>query len=110
MLMLPYYSRAATGDTPQAGEDQPAGAYGSLPPGEVGVQRDKRVYATDGEIGRVEGLVREPAAREHRSPQRVATRQPTPVGTDGGRGHRGQVGGSTSFSTVRCERCSRSAT
>ena len=35
-------------------------AYGSLPPGEVGVRRDKRVFATDGEIGRVEGLVIDP--------------------------------------------------
>jgi sporulation protein YlmC with PRC-barrel domain len=60
MLMLPYYSRAVTGDAPQAREDDPAGAYGSLPPGEVGVRRDKRVYATDGEIGRVEGLVVDP--------------------------------------------------
>ena len=33
---------------------------GSLPPGEVGVRRDKRVFATDGEIGRVEGLVIDP--------------------------------------------------
>lgn len=60
MLMLPYYSRAAGDDTPQTPEDEPAGTYGSLPPGEVGVRRDKPVYATDGEIGRVEGLVIDP--------------------------------------------------
>jgi sporulation protein YlmC with PRC-barrel domain len=55
MLMLPYYGRIAAEDMPR--EDEPAGAHGSLPPGEVGVRRDKRVYAADGEIGRVEGLV-----------------------------------------------------
>ncbi len=60
MLMLPYYSRAVSDDMPQTREDDGAGAYGSLPPGEVGVRRDKRVYATDGEIGRVEGLVIDP--------------------------------------------------
>lgn len=60
MLMLPYYGRVAGEDMPQAREDEPAGAYGSLPPGEVGVRRDKRVFATDGEIGRVEGLVVDP--------------------------------------------------
>ncbi len=58
--MLPYYGWTAGQDVPQAREDRPAGGYGSLPPGEVGVRRDKRVYATDGEIGRVEGLVIDP--------------------------------------------------
>jgi sporulation protein YlmC with PRC-barrel domain len=60
MLMLPYYSRVAGDDIPQTREDESAGAYGSLPPGEVGVRREKTVYATDGEIGRVEGLVIDP--------------------------------------------------
>ena len=60
LLMLPYYGWTAGEDVRQAREDGPAGAYGSLPPGEVGVRRDKRVYATDGEIGRVEGLVIHP--------------------------------------------------
>jgi PRC-barrel domain len=32
-----------------------------LPPGEVGIRRGDRVHATDGEIGRVEGLVIHPA-------------------------------------------------
>ena len=32
-----------------------------LPPGEVGVRRGARVHATDGEIGKVEGLVVQPA-------------------------------------------------
>ncbi len=60
MLMLPYYSRVGGEDMPQTREDEPIGSYGSLPPGEVGVRRGKRVYATDGEIGRVEGLVIDP--------------------------------------------------
>ena len=60
MLMLPYYSRIAGEGMPQARKDEPTSAYGSLPPGEVAVRRDKRVYATDGEIGRVEGLVIDP--------------------------------------------------
>ena len=56
-LMLPYYSPIGGEDMPQTREDEPTGAYGSLPPGEVDVRRNERVYATDGEIGRVEGLV-----------------------------------------------------
>jgi len=60
MLMLPYYSRVVGEDMAQTREDESAGAHGSLPPGEVGVRRNKRVYATDGEIGRVEGLVIDP--------------------------------------------------
>ena len=34
--------------------------HDTLPPGEVGVRRGDRVHASDGEIGRVEGLVVEP--------------------------------------------------
>ncbi len=60
ILMLPYYRRVAGDDVPQTREDESAGAYGSLPPDEVGVRREKSVYATDGEIGRVEGLVIDP--------------------------------------------------
>jgi sporulation protein YlmC with PRC-barrel domain len=56
-LMWPYYSPIGGEGMPKTGEDEPTGTYGSLPPGEVGVRRNKRVYATDGEIGRVEGLV-----------------------------------------------------
>ena len=59
-LMWPYYSPSEGEGMPQAGEDEPAGTYGSLPPGEVGVRRNERVYASDGEIGRVEGLVIDP--------------------------------------------------
>ena len=57
MLMWPYYSPIGGEDMTQTREDEPTGGLGSLPPGEVDVRRNKRVYATDGEIGRVEGLV-----------------------------------------------------
>ena len=57
MLMLPYYSPVGGEDIPQTRKGEPTGAYGSLTPGEVDVRRNERVYATDGEIGRVEGLV-----------------------------------------------------
>ena len=60
LLMLPYYSRVADEGMPQTQAEEPTGTYGSLPPGEVGVRRNKRVFATDGEIGRVEGLVIDP--------------------------------------------------
>jgi sporulation protein YlmC with PRC-barrel domain len=56
-LMWPYYSPIEGEGMPQTGEDEPTGTYGSLPAGEVGVRRNERVYAADGEIGRVEGLV-----------------------------------------------------
>ena len=62
ILMLPYYRRAGGEDLSPTGDEQPAGSYGSLPPGELDVRRNKRVYATDGEIGRVEGLVIDPGS------------------------------------------------
>jgi len=43
MLMLPYYSRVVGEDMAQTREDESAGAHGSLPPGEVGVRRNKRL-------------------------------------------------------------------
>ena len=60
VLVLPYYARVAGQDVPR--EDEPAGAYGSLPQGEVGVRRGKRVYASAGEVGGVEGLVIDPGS------------------------------------------------
>ncbi len=59
-LMWPYYSPSEGEGMPQTGEGEPTGTYGSLPPGEVAVRRNERVYASDGEIGRVEGLVIDP--------------------------------------------------
>ena len=53
--MLPYYSRVVGEDMAQT-QKMSRWRHGSLPPGEVGVRRNQRVYATDGEIGRVEGL------------------------------------------------------
>ena len=60
VLMLPYYRRVSSEDLSQTGPAEPAGGYGSLPPGQLDVRRNKRVYASDGEIGRVEGLVIDP--------------------------------------------------
>ncbi len=62
LLMWPYYRRAGGEDMPPATDGEPAGGRDSLPPGEVGVRRGKPVYATDGEIGRVEGLVIDPGS------------------------------------------------
>ena len=59
ILVLPYYRRVGGEDLSPAREE-PVGRYGSLPAGELEVHRNKRVYATDGEIGRVEGLVIDP--------------------------------------------------
>ncbi len=55
----PYYSPIAGGGTPQTQEYALTGT-GSLPLDEVRVRRNERVFATDGEIGRVEGLVIDP--------------------------------------------------
>ena len=55
----PYYSPIAAEGTPQAQEYGLTGTD-SLPLDEVGVRRNERVFATDGEIGRVEGLVVDP--------------------------------------------------
>jgi hypothetical protein len=60
ILMLPYYRRVGGEDLAPRREEAPTASYGSLPPGELDVSRNKRVYATDGEIGRVEGLVIDP--------------------------------------------------
>jgi sporulation protein YlmC with PRC-barrel domain len=53
VLMLPYYRRISS-------EVLSSEPHTSLPPGQLDVRRNKRVYATDGEIGRVEGLVIDP--------------------------------------------------
>ena len=55
----PYYSPIAGEGTPQTQESGLTGT-GSLRLDEVGVRRNERVFATDGEIGRVEGLVIDP--------------------------------------------------
>ena len=57
----PYYGLGAVGVDPVAAVNASAiVTHDSLPVGEVGVRRGEPVHATDGEIGRVEGLVMEP--------------------------------------------------
>jgi sporulation protein YlmC with PRC-barrel domain len=59
----PYYSLAmesggfGPGGAGFAGAEPLAVTYDKVPLGEVAVRRDERVHATDGEIGRVQGLV-----------------------------------------------------
>jgi sporulation protein YlmC with PRC-barrel domain len=55
-LTLPYYGLGLAAVTATENTAQ-AVTQASLPLGEVGVHRDDCVHATDGEIGRVEGLV-----------------------------------------------------
>jgi sporulation protein YlmC with PRC-barrel domain len=62
ILMLPYYRGIEGEDLSPTGDQQPTGLYGSVPAGELDIRRDERVYATDGEIGRVEGLVIDPGS------------------------------------------------
>jgi hypothetical protein len=54
VLVLPYYGLGPGNVTPPVTTD-------SLPLGEVAVRRDEIVHASDGEIGRIAGLVIEPA-------------------------------------------------
>ena len=54
----------------------------TLPPGEVGVRRGESVHATDGEIGKVEGLVVDPTQRA-RDP--CPARGGAPLGPQAGR-------------------------
>jgi sporulation protein YlmC with PRC-barrel domain len=56
VLALPYYGLGVGNVTPPLTED-------TLPLGEVAVRRGESVHATDGEIGRVQGLVIDPANR-----------------------------------------------
>jgi sporulation protein YlmC with PRC-barrel domain len=56
VLMWPYYGFGMGGMGMGAGLPQPL-VYDTVPAGEVDVRRGERVHATDGEIGRVQGLV-----------------------------------------------------
>ena len=60
MLALPYYGRVVAERMPHTQRYEPTDTYDELPLGEVGVRRDERVHATDGDIGLVEGLVIDP--------------------------------------------------
>ena len=55
----PYYSPIAPGGAPETQESGLTGTD-SLPLDKVGIRRNERVFAADGEIGRVEGLVIDP--------------------------------------------------
>lgn len=59
----PYYGLAGgvAGADPSLAAASEIMTRDTLPPGEVGVRRGERVHATDGEIGKVEGLVVDPA-------------------------------------------------
>jgi sporulation protein YlmC with PRC-barrel domain len=57
VLALPYFGLGM-------GTIPPPLIVDALPLGEVGVRRDEAVHATDGEIGRVRGLVIEPGSHQ----------------------------------------------
>jgi sporulation protein YlmC with PRC-barrel domain len=65
MFSLPYYGLAGGGSLGLGGIGVGAGPQpiisDRVPPGEVEVRRGDRVHATDGEIGRVQGLAIDPA-------------------------------------------------
>lgn len=68
VVSWPYYGLGdGTGTVGGLGAEMPAVSqtvtYDRVPLGEVEVRRDERVHATDGEIGRVQGLVIDPADR-----------------------------------------------
>ena len=63
VLSWPYYG-LGMGTGMGMGNVPPVVTYETLPLGEVAVRRGERVHATDGEIGRVQGLVINP--RDHR--------------------------------------------
>jgi sporulation protein YlmC with PRC-barrel domain len=52
----PYFGLEG-GDDPQVALASAVETRDTLPPGEIGVRRGEAVHATDGEIGKVEGLV-----------------------------------------------------
>jgi sporulation protein YlmC with PRC-barrel domain len=68
LLSWPYYGLGAGGlSRGRLGGDGPVyrlATYDKVPLGEVAVRRGERVHATDGEIGRVEGLIVDPADRQ----------------------------------------------
>jgi sporulation protein YlmC with PRC-barrel domain len=65
VVAWPYYglggSAAMGGPMPMDGMSQTV-TYDAVPPGEVAVRRGEHVHATDGNIGRVQGLVIDPSS------------------------------------------------
>jgi sporulation protein YlmC with PRC-barrel domain len=68
LLSWPYYGLGSGGMSRSrlggGGPVSQAVTYDSLPLGEVAIRPGERVHAADGEIGRVEGLVVDPADRQ----------------------------------------------
>jgi sporulation protein YlmC with PRC-barrel domain len=65
VVSWPYYGLASTpGIDPEVANASPVVTYDTIPLGEVEVRRGDAVHATDGDIGRVQGLVIDP--RSHR--------------------------------------------
>jgi sporulation protein YlmC with PRC-barrel domain len=63
VLSWPYYELGDTAmDPEQEGQVSQTVTVDTLPPGEVGVRRGARVDASDGAIGKVQGLVIDPAS------------------------------------------------
>ena len=61
VVSWPYYGLAATpGIDPEVVNASPVVTYDTIPLGEVEVRRGDAVHATDGDIGRVQGLVIDP--------------------------------------------------
>jgi sporulation protein YlmC with PRC-barrel domain len=61
VVSWPYYGLAATPDIdPEVVNASPTVTYDTIPLGEVEVRRGDAVHATDGDIGRVQGLVIDP--------------------------------------------------
>ena len=69
VIAWPYYSLGADTGLPggvdlQVANISPTVTFDSVPAGEVAIRRGDPVHATDGDIGRVQGLVMDP--RDHR--------------------------------------------
>lgn len=63
VLSWPYYQLGATVMDPELeGQVSETVTVDTLPPGEVGLRRGRHVHACDGAIGRIQGLVIDPAS------------------------------------------------
>jgi sporulation protein YlmC with PRC-barrel domain len=64
VLAWPYYGLRGAGTVPGIAEAGPSQTvtYDAVPPGEVAIRRGEPVYATDGAIGHVQGLVIDPGS------------------------------------------------
>ena len=60
VVSWPYYGLAAPGIDPEVVNASETVTYDTIPLGEVEVRRGDAVHATDGDIGRVQGLVVDP--------------------------------------------------